>query len=199
MAFTSLRLEIAGGIARLSFCQPERGNPIDATFCAEMAEAAVQISENPAVRCVLISAEGKAFSYGGDIGSFVSARLGHKYAENIIGVHLHLAGPAMPPYPTAEDFAPEEQAWGAKFAEFMAQGHFASHIRRMRLLRLAVIVRVVLKYGLDEFLTGHERFRAVRPIAHAVQKLVKKTILGSVHPIGARVSRRSGRRRGPCG
>jgi ubiquinone biosynthesis protein len=38
----------------------------------------------------------------------------------------------------------------------------------MRLLRLAVIVRVVLKYGLDEFLTGHERFRAVRPIAHAL-------------------------------
>jgi ubiquinone biosynthesis protein len=38
----------------------------------------------------------------------------------------------------------------------------------MRLLRLARIVRVVLKYGLDEFLTGHERFRAVRPMAHAL-------------------------------
>jgi len=40
--------------------------------------------------------------------------------------------------------------------------------RRMRLLRLAKIVRVVLKYGLDEFLTGHERFRAVRPVARAL-------------------------------
>jgi ubiquinone biosynthesis protein len=38
----------------------------------------------------------------------------------------------------------------------------------MRLLRLAKIVLVSLKYGLDEFLTGHERFRAVRPIAHAL-------------------------------
>jgi ubiquinone biosynthesis protein len=38
----------------------------------------------------------------------------------------------------------------------------------MRLLRLAKIVRVALKYGLDEFLTGHERFRAVRPLAHAL-------------------------------
>jgi ubiquinone biosynthesis protein len=38
----------------------------------------------------------------------------------------------------------------------------------MRLLRLAVIVLVALKYGLDEFLTGHERFRAVRPIARAL-------------------------------
>jgi len=38
----------------------------------------------------------------------------------------------------------------------------------MRLLRLAKIIRVALKYGLDEFLTGHERFRAVRPLARAL-------------------------------
>jgi ubiquinone biosynthesis protein len=38
----------------------------------------------------------------------------------------------------------------------------------VRLLRLALILFVVLKYGLDEFLTGHERFRAVRPMARAL-------------------------------
>jgi ubiquinone biosynthesis protein len=38
----------------------------------------------------------------------------------------------------------------------------------MRLLRLAIIVLVVLKYGLDELLTGHERFRAIRPMARAL-------------------------------
>jgi ubiquinone biosynthesis protein len=38
----------------------------------------------------------------------------------------------------------------------------------MRLLRLAKIVRVALVHGLDEFLTGHERFRAVRPLARAL-------------------------------
>ena len=38
----------------------------------------------------------------------------------------------------------------------------------MRLLRLAKIVLVALKYGLDEFLTGHERFHAVRPLARAL-------------------------------
>ena len=37
----------------------------------------------------------------------------------------------------------------------------------MRLLRLAHLL-VALKYGLDEFLTGHERFRAVRPMARAL-------------------------------
>ena len=41
----------------------------------------------------------------------------------------------------------------------------------MRLLRLAKIVRVALKYGLDEYLTDHERFRAVRPLARAVMRV----------------------------
>src|SRR6202795_527950 len=38
----------------------------------------------------------------------------------------------------------------------------------MRITRLAIIVVVALKYGLDEFLTGHERFRSVRPAARAL-------------------------------
>src|SRR5512144_1827636 len=38
----------------------------------------------------------------------------------------------------------------------------------MRLTRLAKIVWIALKYGLDEFLTGHERFHAVRPLARAL-------------------------------
>ncbi len=38
----------------------------------------------------------------------------------------------------------------------------------MRLTRLAKIVFIALKYGLDEFLTGHERFRAVRPAARVL-------------------------------
>ena len=69
---------------------------------------------------------------GGDIGAFVSARLGHKYADNIIGVHLHLAGPTMPPYPAAEDYAPNELAWGAKFAKFMTDGNGYMQIQRTR-------------------------------------------------------------------
>ena len=69
---------------------------------------------------------------GGDIGSFVSARLGHKYADRVIGVHLHLAGAVMPPYPVPEDYAPEEVAWGAKFAAFMSQGNGYMQIQRTR-------------------------------------------------------------------
>src|SRR6202795_4181128 len=38
----------------------------------------------------------------------------------------------------------------------------------MRSLRLAKIMYVALKYGLDEFLLGHERFRWLRPTARTL-------------------------------
>jgi 2-(1,2-epoxy-1,2-dihydrophenyl)acetyl-CoA isomerase len=71
MAFESLRLEQDGGIARLTLIDAERCNPIDGRFCAEICEAAILLSERKGLRAVLIAAEGKAFSYGGDIATFV--------------------------------------------------------------------------------------------------------------------------------
>ena len=72
MTFSALRLEVAEGLARLTFADALRGNPIDGALCSALCEAAIQISENPNVRCVLIAAEGKDFSYGGDVGEFVA-------------------------------------------------------------------------------------------------------------------------------
>ena len=71
MAFTQLSLTVDDGLARLTFTNAAKGNPIDAVLCAEISEAAILLSEDTAVRCVLVTAEGKAFSYGGDIASFV--------------------------------------------------------------------------------------------------------------------------------
>ena len=41
-------------------------------------------------------------------------------------------------------------------------------IALMRWFRLAKIWLIALKYGLDEFLLGHERFRWLRPTARAL-------------------------------
>ncbi len=71
VTFSRFRLEIDAGLARLTFCRPEAGNPIDGGMCDELAEAAVVISDDAAVRAVLLSADGAVFSYGGDITSFV--------------------------------------------------------------------------------------------------------------------------------
>ena len=72
MTFPGLRLEVAEGLARLTFADVARGNPIDGPLCSALCEAAIEISGNPSIRCVLIGAEGKAFSYGGDVSAFVS-------------------------------------------------------------------------------------------------------------------------------
>lgn len=72
MTFKQIEIAVEDGLARLTLTDPVRGNPIDEVFCAEMSEAAIQLSENRAVRSVLVTAQGKAFSYGGDISAFVS-------------------------------------------------------------------------------------------------------------------------------
>jgi 2-(1,2-epoxy-1,2-dihydrophenyl)acetyl-CoA isomerase len=73
MELPAMKVRVEDGLARLTFTEPSRGNPIDGVFCASLCEAAILISEDPSVRCLLIDAEGKVFSYGGDVGVFVSA------------------------------------------------------------------------------------------------------------------------------
>jgi 2-(1,2-epoxy-1,2-dihydrophenyl)acetyl-CoA isomerase len=72
MEFRALKLSIQGGIGRLVFSDPARGNPIDGRLCAEISEAADQLSEHGDLRVLLITAEGPAFSYGGDIAMFTA-------------------------------------------------------------------------------------------------------------------------------
>ena len=72
MDFGCLRLEIADGLAQLTLTDPARGNPIDGAFCDSICEAATLLSEDQSVRCVLITAAGKMFSYGGDVAAFAA-------------------------------------------------------------------------------------------------------------------------------
>ncbi len=71
MEFTRMTLAVDDGLARLTFTDAARGNPIDGTFCAEMAEVGALLSEDRGVRCVLVAAQGKAFGFGGDLATFV--------------------------------------------------------------------------------------------------------------------------------
>ena len=65
-----MRLERDGALARLIFTQGQRGNPIDGVFCADLLEVANELSEDATVRAVLMLAEGKNFSFGGDVVAF---------------------------------------------------------------------------------------------------------------------------------
>lgn len=72
MSETSMRIVAnEGGLVRLVLTQPARGNPIDGQFCDEWADTAITLSSDPQTRAILLLAEGKNFSVGGDISTFV--------------------------------------------------------------------------------------------------------------------------------
>jgi 2-(1,2-epoxy-1,2-dihydrophenyl)acetyl-CoA isomerase len=70
MSYRNLRLDIDDGLARLTLARPEAANAIDLATAEELADAAIACDENPAVRAILLTAEGKMFSAGGDVRAF---------------------------------------------------------------------------------------------------------------------------------
>lgn len=68
----AMRVDVTAGVAHVTFTDAVRGNPIDGRFCREFAWVANALSSRDDVRAVFLTADGKAFSYGGDVGLFVS-------------------------------------------------------------------------------------------------------------------------------
>lgn len=72
MSDSPVQFSVENGLARLRFTEAARGNPIDLPFCNAICEAANELSSRSDLRAVLVTAEGKAFSFGGDIANFVA-------------------------------------------------------------------------------------------------------------------------------
>jgi enoyl-CoA hydratase/carnithine racemase len=64
MGEKTLSLETSGAIARLTLRRPDAGNPVDARLVRELIQARETIADDNAVRVLLLSAEGDAFSRG---------------------------------------------------------------------------------------------------------------------------------------
>jgi 2-(1,2-epoxy-1,2-dihydrophenyl)acetyl-CoA isomerase len=86
-------LAVVDGIARLTLNQSERGNPIDAHFCADICSVANELAERSDLRAILLSASGQFFSVGGDIEMFSRNldTLPRKLREWTAGLHMGLA------------------------------------------------------------------------------------------------------------
>jgi pimeloyl-ACP methyl ester carboxylesterase len=86
---------------------------------------------------------------GGDFGAFVTAQLGHKYADRMLGVHVHLAGPLgmiSGNMPDALMFGPGEESWQAANAAFFDQESAYSRLQSTKPQTLA--------YGLNDSPAG---------------------------------------------
>ncbi|WP_449041682.1 crotonase/enoyl-CoA hydratase family protein [Paracoccus sp. (in: a-proteobacteria)] len=65
----TLRIETdARGIATLWLARPDKHNALSAQMIEELTAAAAQLGADPAVRVVVLAAEGKSFCAGGDLG-----------------------------------------------------------------------------------------------------------------------------------
>jgi len=76
MDLASFTYAVDDGVARVRLAQGERGNPFDLRFCTELSRIATECDEDDAVRCVLIEADGRFFSVGGDLQSLGADRPG---------------------------------------------------------------------------------------------------------------------------
>jgi 2-(1,2-epoxy-1,2-dihydrophenyl)acetyl-CoA isomerase len=63
--------KIAGPLATLTFTRPNKANAFHPRMSAGMRRCFIEVSHNPAVRCLLISGEGKHFMAGGDLEAIV--------------------------------------------------------------------------------------------------------------------------------
>ncbi|MBT0782920.1 enoyl-CoA hydratase/isomerase family protein [Paracoccus sp. pheM1] len=66
MTTEATRIEYSDGIAEIVLARPEKGNPFDAIFNAELCDHASRLTSDQTVRAILIRAEGKYFSVGAD-------------------------------------------------------------------------------------------------------------------------------------
>ena len=73
MGYENLRFELSNGVARITLARPDAANAIDLALARELADASLRCDEDPAVRAVLLTGEGKLFCGGGDIGAFAGA------------------------------------------------------------------------------------------------------------------------------
>lgn len=67
MDFQTIRFNVSNGVATLALARPERLNALNASVHAEIRGALDAAEQDPAVRCLVITGEGRAFCSGQDL------------------------------------------------------------------------------------------------------------------------------------
>jgi enoyl-CoA hydratase len=82
--FRSLILEVREGIAHIRLSRPDLGNRFDELAHVEFADALEETSKLDAVRVLIISADGSAFSTGGDLEEIIAAGSSERLRERMV-------------------------------------------------------------------------------------------------------------------
>jgi 2-(1,2-epoxy-1,2-dihydrophenyl)acetyl-CoA isomerase len=70
MPYESVTYEVAEAVATITLSRPAAYNALDLTLARELFAAALEVDEDRAVRCVVITGAGNAFCAGGDVKAF---------------------------------------------------------------------------------------------------------------------------------
>src|SRR3989442_901753 len=70
MNFESLILDRRDGVATITLNRPDAFNALTMGLGRELFHAALEVDEDPSVRCVVVTGAGKAFCAGGDVKDF---------------------------------------------------------------------------------------------------------------------------------
>ena len=71
MDFQFLILERRDGVATITLNRPDAFNALSLGLGRELFHAALEVDEDPAIRCVVVTGAGRAFCAGGDVKDFV--------------------------------------------------------------------------------------------------------------------------------
>jgi 2-(1,2-epoxy-1,2-dihydrophenyl)acetyl-CoA isomerase len=71
--FKTISFQKTGEIARIQLNRPEGANALDEQLARELAAAALMCDADRAVRCVMLTAQGRFFCAGGDVRSMLAA------------------------------------------------------------------------------------------------------------------------------
>jgi methylglutaconyl-CoA hydratase len=82
MAYTTVRYERDGRIARVTFCRPEIHNAFNATVITEMSEVFTEIQKDDDIRVVMLTGEGKSFCAGADL-NWMRSVINQSFEENL--------------------------------------------------------------------------------------------------------------------
>jgi 2-(1,2-epoxy-1,2-dihydrophenyl)acetyl-CoA isomerase len=89
MPYETLTVERANHVARLTLNRPDAYNALNLALGRELFAVALELDEDPDVRCIVISGAGRAFCAGGDVKDFVDnlGRIGAHIKE--LTTYLH--------------------------------------------------------------------------------------------------------------
>jgi 2-(1,2-epoxy-1,2-dihydrophenyl)acetyl-CoA isomerase len=90
MKFETLLFTVDNNVATITLNRPEAANAMNPQMARELSTAAIECDENRDIRAVIITAQGRMFCAGGDLGVFAAAGSGASALIKEMAGDLHM-------------------------------------------------------------------------------------------------------------